>query len=70
MKRNFTFDEKKRNYISLFLFRKTSKISQNFFLFRIVACFAKKGSEMETLAAGRKIQEAVILTGSTEAGGR
>jgi hypothetical protein len=45
-------NETKRNEISLFiLFRETSKISRNNFLFRFVSCFAKqkKGCEMETL---------------------
>jgi hypothetical protein len=51
-KRNFTFDETKRNEVSLFiLFRETSEISRNCFLFRFVSCFAKqkKGCEMETI---------------------
>jgi hypothetical protein len=55
-KQNFTFyetkrNETKRNFSQFFVFRETSKISRNNFLFRFVLCFAKqkKGSEMETL---------------------
>jgi hypothetical protein len=51
-KRNFIFDETKRNEISLFFcFAKQTKFRETILLFRIVSCFAKqkKGSEMETL---------------------
>jgi hypothetical protein len=58
-KQNFTFDDTKgnktkQNEISLFiLFRETSEISRNNFLFRFVSCFAKqrKGCEMEILGS-------------------
>jgi hypothetical protein len=36
---------KKRNEISFFLFRKTSKILWNNFLFRIVSCFVTQKKE-------------------------
>jgi hypothetical protein len=51
-KRNFTFDETKWNEmkwneISLFiLFRETSEISRNNFLFRFVSCLAKQKKRM------------------------
>jgi hypothetical protein len=52
-KRNFTFDETKRNetkFRCLFWFAKQAKFRETICLFRFVSCFAKqkKGCEMET----------------------
>jgi hypothetical protein len=53
-KRNFTFDETKRNetkFRCILCFAKQAKFRETIFLFRFVSCFAKhkNGSEMETL---------------------
>jgi hypothetical protein len=58
-KRNFTYDETKRNetkFRCIYCFAKQAKFRETNLLFRFVSCFAKqkKGCEMETLVGKTK----------------